>query len=268
MYNIGVYVGFSLLIISFVFTSMLLFLNGGIANKIAKIYYFDCKNFDQVTMDKEHYFTKGLVKLLNNSPGNAGVTQVINKSPPNVGKNPSRFIKSYAYDQSPTRKVINSPSPSPIVPKLILNENDFKIDLECAEVGQADVVIVVSPRTVQNNYIQEADDQISEIRVITEEKPSCVPVRVTLQDYRSLNIKELHYDKRSFWNYFRDEIIVHHRLLSIFFKTSLLNPIHLRVNKLIFEFSMTFALSAILFNDTYIDNRAKDSQNVRHKFIR
>jgi hypothetical protein len=231
----------------------LVFLNISIKGGIDKIFHYDCQYFDKKKMDKESYFTKGKVKLLDHNA---------NASPANVGA-PSRFIRSYTYVDRPTKKVNDSPCPSPLAPaKLILNNNNFnEINLELAACdGNIDSVAVVNPTTVQNNFINE-EDQVYEVQPEVCDGLA-QQVKVTLHDYKSLKVKDFQYDKRSFLVYLRDELIVHHRLLSIVFKRSLISPIYLRLNKLIFELSMTFALSAMLFNDTLIDNRAEDSQNV------
>jgi hypothetical protein len=180
-------------------------------------------------MDKDAYFNKGLLKQLNNGPI--------------MGSHPGPI---------PVGLVPNTANPT----KLTLNNN------RTSHNNGIPIPIVIRPVTIQNNYII-ADDQRSEARVITEED-KLTNVKITFQDYKSLKVNEYHYDRRSFSVYFKDEILTHHRLLSVVFNTSLMDPLYIRLHRIIFEFSLTFALSAILFSDSYIDSRASNSSNVNN----
>jgi hypothetical protein len=129
------------------------------------------------------------------------------------------------------------------------------------EVQQRDNEVVV-----HNNYMCEQDITSNERNAVRTES-FCIQtpmksIKITSHDYTCLGIKDVKYDDRSFFKYLKAQIIEHHRLFSILYKPSLIDPVHLRVIKLIFELSMTFALSAILFNDSYIDSRAISNNNV------
>jgi hypothetical protein len=161
-------------------------------------------------------------------------------------------------------------NPSPVEsPKLHLKENQFdhielKNDLypidEHGESNISDKHMNDKEGVAYNNFIVDAEDGKSSS---TKDTRRMEDVRVTIHDYHCLSMKEsIVYDKRSFKNYLVDHIKEHHRLMSLIFKTSLIHPVFIRTNELIFEMSLQFSISALLFTDTYIDDRAKNPNNV------
>jgi hypothetical protein len=78
---------------------------------------------------------------------------------------------------------------------------------------------------------------------------------ITLMDYESLPFHEmLHYDKRSFTRYLLDNLVRQTIVCSIFLKHSYLDPVYIRIAKLIFSISMIFGLNALL-GDLYIEKQ-------------
>jgi hypothetical protein len=262
-YNIGCYVGFSLFLLAFIFSSLLFCIdNTNLKENKDLYYYYDCKNYDK-TLDKELYFTKCIVKDLNrtNEMGtNPNYAMVV---PIEVGQ-----PKLFQGDADAVESAIHSPVRQGT---LVLRSNTYQRtsskDLNSVheETMKNDYVINIHP-VIHNNYLvgeDQAGNNNSDESLSVNEDMAQKPVVITFHDYKSLKLYEFKYDTRPFLKYLKCHLIEHHRILSIIFKKSLFDPVHLRVNKLIFELSMTFALSAILFSDTYIDGRANSDDNVR-----
>jgi len=62
------------------------------------------------------------------------------------------------------------------------------------------------------------------------------------------------YDKRSFCEFFVENIFKYHVILSLFQK-SLIIPIEIRVLRLFLQISLNFTMNAIFFSDEYIQAR-------------
>jgi hypothetical protein len=89
--------------------------------------------------------------------------------------------------------------------------------------------------------------------------------RITMVDYETLNMSEMFvYDKRSFKKYLWDNCIRHNLLISIIFKHSLIDPIYIRIAKLVFCLSLMFGTNAMLFSDYYIELRANSDYKVKY----
>jgi hypothetical protein len=103
----------------------------------------------------------------------------------------------------------------------------------------------------KNNEIVEIDKKELTIEEITE------------KDYKELTIQELLiYDKRSFKTYLKESIIKEHRIINIIFKRTIFQPLHIKLNKLVFELSIGLALNAIMYTANYIDKRATANDKV------
>jgi hypothetical protein len=87
--------------------------------------------------------------------------------------------------------------------------------------------------------------------------------KITMRDYEALTIAErLQYDNRSLSEYIQNNLVRTNLLISIFAKHSIIDPIHIRVTKLIFLLSLIFGINAFLFTDRYIDKRAESYNKV------
>jgi hypothetical protein len=88
--------------------------------------------------------------------------------------------------------------------------------------------------------------------------------QITIKDYEYLQtIKDcMKFNKRTFKSYLWDGLVYKHRLLSVIFKHSLIDPFYLRISKLIFDISLTFGLNAMTYSDYYIEIRALSRDKV------
>jgi len=78
----------------------------------------------------------------------------------------------------------------------------------------------------------------------------------TKRDYQSLSLyDDIQYDKRSFCQIFKDNLIDMHIVLEIFLKVSIFNPVWKRVLKFLLYLSLLLFLNSLLFTDDLIDNR-------------
>jgi hypothetical protein len=80
---------------------------------------------------------------------------------------------------------------------------------------------------------------------------------ITMRDYEELTLEErLVYDNRSFGKFMWDSMVRSNQLISLFVKNSVIDPILIRIVKLILGFSLMFGFNAILFTESYIEARA------------
>jgi hypothetical protein len=210
---------------------------------LLKIIHYDCKSY-KPNLSKEDYFIN---QKIDNS-----ASQIVNPLPVQVGarmfENRSaleRGTESHAFTSN------NSPQ------KLNLKENVVENDLQQSHsnIQSKDHSVAV------NNFIE---DDISSKKDSLEEKDKKISVSITMQDYHSLTLKEsIKFDKRTFKAYLADNIIENHKIINLIFKKSLLHPLFIRINELIFDLSLTFAINALLFSDNYIDARANDPHKVK-----
>jgi hypothetical protein len=97
---------------------------------------------------------------------------------------------------------------------------------------------------------------------------SCISKSISIPDYAELTPLELiKYDKRSTLTYFKDMMILNHKVLSLIFKRSLKAPLFIEMLKLVFSLSMLFAVNAMVYTDDVIDKRQVDMKDVRFLFI-
>jgi hypothetical protein len=86
---------------------------------------------------------------------------------------------------------------------------------------------------------------------------------ITMRDYESLTLEErLVYDTRSFSVYFKQNLVRTNLIFSIIFKESIIDPIHIRLAKLIFSVSLIFGTNAFLFSDYYVEQRMAGGNKV------
>jgi hypothetical protein len=70
---------------------------------------------------------------------------------------------------------------------------------------------------------------------------------ITMRDYHCLTLElMLIYDKRNFRQYLVDNLVRDNLILSLIFKHSIIDPVYLRIAKLIFSFSLLFGTNAFL----------------------
>ncbi len=91
---------------------------------------------------------------------------------------------------------------------------------------------------------------------------------ITLRDYKELSAKESSlYDKRGFCRLIVDSFLLKHKLLNLFFKFSLLDPLWKRIIVLFSFINFVLTFNAVFFTDDLIDYRANYIQSIRVIFI-
>lgn len=78
----------------------------------------------------------------------------------------------------------------------------------------------------------------------------------TLGDYAKMTVEEeLKYDKRSFWQYFKDIMFSTHIILVAFVAKANRLPVFIRITQLLFFISFQFALNAMFYTDDFISQK-------------
>jgi hypothetical protein len=74
---------------------------------------------------------------------------------------------------------------------------------------------------------------------------------ITMRDYECLTPEEMFiYDKRNLLQYLGDNLIRRNLILSVIFKHSIIDPVYIRIAKIIFSFSMLFGTNAFLLSNS------------------
>jgi hypothetical protein len=131
---------------------------------------------------------------------------------------------------------------------LKLKENENENNHACNTNEERDIKM--------NNFVEENKDK-------AVAKPEIkINHIISYQDYKMLANDELHFDKRRFFTIFKEMLILDHSLISLLFKKSLFEPSFLRLIKFVFEINTQFTFCALLFTDSYIEDRLKYSHLV------
>jgi hypothetical protein len=86
---------------------------------------------------------------------------------------------------------------------------------------------------------------------------------ITLADYGALSsVDLLKVDKRTTLVYLRDLLLLEHSAVSLVFKRSFKDPFFLRLYKFVFSVSMLFAMNALTYTDSYIDQQHTNPEQV------
>jgi hypothetical protein len=248
---------------------------------LTKIKYYDCKYFERKEMKIDEYFLKGQIMPFGSAPEPAvrHLSQLVQVGyADNKDSTLRKFSQSFrkiSHSRKSSCRVLNKVEREINKDILQLNENiiiangDNQVTFRDNDISvnntikinnndnlgdkeNKDEIIVI----VNNNFIANCNNNKS---FEEENKPSEKPIRITLQDYSDLTLKEsIIYDKREFKTYFLDNLIECHRLLKLIFKASLFHPRFIRINEFIFDLSLNFSIGALLFTDSYIDARAMD----------
>lgn len=85
-----------------------------------------------------------------------------------------------------------------------------------------------------------------------------IPEIKTKADFEELPISfQLIIDKRSFFQFVWDDLKESHPYINLILVKSILNPFFIRITSLIFSISLEFALNAMFFTDSYINQQAQ-----------
>jgi hypothetical protein len=204
-----------------------------IEKHLSKILYYDYRCFDKETETPEYYFE-----------GLGGEKAEVIDSPTTIVEKKNTSIQGIADIQT-DRPMVETDN----------NVLQLRNNRDVSEVDRANFKI--------NNFIIQ-----KEVGVITSEKPenkhNGLRIKtISVPDYDELSARELiKFDKRTTLVYFRDLLIIDHSIISIIFKTSLKDPLFIRVLQLVFILSMQFAVNAMLYTDGLIDKRATEQEDV------
>lgn len=90
---------------------------------------------------------------------------------------------------------------------------------------------------------------------------------ITLRDYMELSAKESSiYDKRGFCRLLTDSFLLKNKLLNLFFKFSLIDPLWKRIIVFFSFVNFVFTFNALFFTDNLIEYRANYTQSIRVKY--
>jgi hypothetical protein len=134
-----------------------------------------------------------------------------------------------------------------IIKEAILdNEKDFDLTKE-----NDLFVIKINKKIIDEMRLREEMDKLARAQDILN-----INTPITNRDYEQLSVEErVQYDKRPFCILFWEGIKKGHDIISLFFRRSLIHPFFIRCMLFSFTLSMTFAMNAVLYDDTYIDKR-------------
>jgi hypothetical protein len=139
---------------------------------------------------------------------------------------------------------------------------------EVVNIDNKDILILQGNNNdVNDNAINNEHNEIKINNFITESvkvTPSPVTEKklITIKDYEELECEELYLDERNFMTMLKDLLVLDHSLISLVYKRSLFDPAFIRLNQFAFECSLQFCFNALLFTDSYIDQRATSPNRV------
>jgi hypothetical protein len=223
----------------------------------------DCKIYDRKTMNMNKYFLEGKIEHINSD----GVVII---HPSGVGK--TEKVPTLVRPVESSKSIIQQSGNSENYSRINLAENNQVSVKQRTETENNNI----SDRA-NNNFIKSkfgierdvslgaANGRVEPSEIICIEGPTLVKpsvVKPTVKDYEELQLYEqVLYDKRKFSEYTKEAIVKEHRIVSLF-KRSALTPFFIKMNKLVFEFSMGLAINALLYTADYIDTRATDNDKV------
>jgi hypothetical protein len=211
-----------------------------LCNNLTKILYHDAKSYEPRKMKAEEYFGFDIEEEKN---GDKPCTENKKDEIKNNNEKNNETVNEDTNNKETSR--------------------ELKKDIDIAE-NKKDILQLKENQNIQivtlnNNYILERN---------TKTYNKVVPTQIakfnliTINDYEELEPEKLNCDKRTFLNMLKDCCILEHSLVSLLFKKSLLDPAFIRLLKFIFNCSLQFALSAMLFTDNYIDKRLTNHNKV------
>ena len=65
------------------------------------------------------------------------------------------------------------------------------------------------------------------------------------------------FDKRGFWRFYWDSLLIRHDFLKAFVYKSVLTPFYIRIILFFLSMSVAFALNAIFYSDSFISEKNK-----------
>ena len=81
---------------------------------------------------------------------------------------------------------------------------------------------------------------------------------ITLKDYDNMTVDELLvFDKRGILKFYWDSILIRHDFLRAFIYKTVLKPFYIRIILFFLQISVSFALNAIFYSDSYVSEKNK-----------
>jgi hypothetical protein len=198
---------------------------------LPQILYYDSSGYNPTTIKAKEFFGVKLEETKHNLSHKETSREL---KPDEVGKNNILQLKDNNIE----------------LETIQINENDCNMEIRNTnKEGEEKIKIKY------NNFTEKADV------AKTDKKINALKL-ISLEDYEKLDYENLYYDKRTFFVTYKDSLIEEHSLFSLIFKRSLMEPFFIRLIKFTFEMSMTFALSAMLFTDKYIEARINNQKSV------
>jgi hypothetical protein len=126
-----------------------------------------------------------------------------------------------------------------------------------------------------HNYVLNLKNKIDSGKILEESGSKAIEINyskpqneITLRDYMELSAKEVSvYDNRGFFTLLTYSFLLKHKLLNLFFKISILDPLWKRIVVLFSFINFLFTFNALFFTDDLIDYRANFAQSVRVKIF-
>jgi hypothetical protein len=246
--NIGLIVAFVLFALQIGLTVLMMWYRGNMKFYLNRITIQDCLLLDRDKETLGDYFNKRKAK---------GGSTAVNKS---EEFNTSRNLKGGSLHNSKEFETQRRLTSDP----LKLKENIEGLgNVEAS--GDNIEKILTHEIKIYNNYVIDKKENVDTTlpNNIDKELGTNTVNEITMRDYDSLSLEELlTYDNRSYGKYLWDNLVRRNQLLSIFFKVSKIDPVYIRVTKLIFALSLIFGTNAFLFTDSYIEQISHSDDKV------
>jgi hypothetical protein len=233
-------------------------------NKLEKYIRTDCQFFDPLNDKVETYFGArnalyNKKQLPEKTVSKESNTAIHGQEVLTIRRNSeSKFTSPTELNDINSSRELNTERDDKKINKaedLILDEN--KTDSNAPRPNE-DIVLY-------NNFAKEEDgnQKATPENNIKEEIKKLNPI--TLRDYQCLMSKDIPiYDLRPISTVIKDQIYSHHRLLSVIYKQSIMDPVIIRSTKLLFHTCSNFAFSALCFTDSYIDKHGESTSMVNN----
>jgi hypothetical protein len=151
---------------------------------------------------------------------------------------------------------------------LKLRDNNNNITEETINADQTHVFEPPAKEQTINNYMAGDNNsmKIDDLKSVNLEHTiieNKYDTPITLKDYELLSPQEtVIHDRRSLVKILKDLVFTNHRVASIFMKSSIIDPVFIKVLKFSFHGSLAFGLNAMVFSDVFIEKRATSSNKV------
>jgi hypothetical protein len=195
---------------------------------------------------------------------------------PNFELNPEENLHQDVMRHNNKSFVSDLTSATPSAKKLLSNNQPLKMKDEqefeiVEEVKEFDISVNNSKENNHHGYVLASKTNRSNKSVLnklslqkTDITNTSQDNEITLRDYIELTASEAcKYDKRGFWSLLLESFLLKHKLLNLFFKTSLIDPLWKRILLLLTFITLASAFNALLFTDDLIEFRSMHPKETR-----